>query len=76
LTVDLSETAEMMADYKEQHEAEWYHGIDSDNVFSNYFDVANIPTLVLIDSEGYFRWKHVGLWPVDNMRSTISSIFS
>jgi thiol-disulfide isomerase/thioredoxin len=76
LTVDLSETGEMMADFKEQHGAEWDHGIDSDNVFSNYFNVESIPTLVIIDSEGYFRWKHVGVWPVDNLRSTISSIFS
>ena len=76
LSVDPSETAEMIADYKSGHEAEWQHGLDSDSVFSNYFEVESIPTLVIIDSEGYFRWMHVGVWTADDMRSTISNLFS
>jgi hypothetical protein len=66
----------MMADYKEQHEAEWDHGLDTGSVFSEYFDVQSIPTLVIIDSEGYFRWVHVGVWQTDSMRSTISDLIA
>jgi thiol-disulfide isomerase/thioredoxin len=75
LTVDLSETAQMMADYKEDHETEWQHGLDTDGVFGSYFSVNSIPTLVIIDSDGYFRWMHEGVWDTDSMRSTISSMF-
>jgi hypothetical protein len=66
----------MMADFKEAHETEWQHGLDTDRVFGEYFSVSSIPTIVIIDSEGYFRWMHVGLWTADNMRSTISSLIS
>ena len=76
LTVDLSETAQMIADYKENHEAEWWHGLDTDGVFGEYFSVSSIPTLVIIDSEGYFRWMHLGVWTADSMRTTISSIIA
>jgi thiol-disulfide isomerase/thioredoxin len=76
LSVDPSETAEMIADYKEGHEAEWQHGLDTGSVFSNYFSVESIPTVVIIDSEGYFRWMHVGVWQPDDMRSTMSRLFS
>lgn len=76
LTVDLSETAQMMSDYKENHEAEWRHGLDTNGVFGEYFSVSSIPTLVIIDSEGYFRWMHLGLWTTDSMRNTISSIIA
>jgi thiol-disulfide isomerase/thioredoxin len=76
LSTDMSETIEMMADYMEDKELPWPHGLDTDSVFSNYFDLQYLPTMIIIDSEGYFRWVHVGVWPADTMRNVISSIFS
>ncbi|TFG32692.1 TlpA family protein disulfide reductase, partial [Candidatus Thorarchaeota archaeon] len=62
LTVDRSETVAMMADYKSDRGLPWAHGLDTGAKFANYFSVAYVPTLVLIDSDGYFRYIHEGLW--------------
>jgi thiol-disulfide isomerase/thioredoxin len=62
LTVDHSETIAMMADYKADRGLSWDHGLDTGQSFTNYFKVTTVPTLVLIDGDGYFRYVHVGTW--------------
>ncbi|MFW9769629.1 MAG: TlpA family protein disulfide reductase, partial [Candidatus Thorarchaeota archaeon] len=72
--VDDSETAAMMADYKSTKALDWPHGVDTGSSFENYFNVRNIPTLVLIDADGVFRYLHVGTWSSAAMTDTIASI--
>lgn len=72
LTVDTSETVARMAEYKSANDLPWPHGLDTNSVFSNYFNVVYIPTMIILDSDGYVRWKHVGLWALSSMSETLS----
>ncbi|MFX1260717.1 MAG: TlpA family protein disulfide reductase [Promethearchaeota archaeon] len=74
LTVDTGETAAMMAAYKEDKNLPWPHGLDTQSVFSNYFNVEYIPSIVIIDGEGYARWYHVGLWSEPDMAETLAML--
>ena len=74
LSVDYSsETTADMAQYMIDEDVAWAHGVD-DTLFLNYFSVTSLPSLVLIDSDGYFRYFHVGLWSEASISSTITSI--
>jgi thiol-disulfide isomerase/thioredoxin len=72
LTVDLSETEAMMAAYMEDKDLPWPHGLDTQSVFSNYFNIQYIPSIVILDDEGYLRWFHEGLWPEADMAETLA----
>jgi thiol-disulfide isomerase/thioredoxin len=74
LTIDRSETIGMMADYQSDKGLPWDHGLDSGSKFTNYFSVTSVPTLVLIDSDGYFRYLHVGTWSTAVMTDKIASL--
>jgi thiol-disulfide isomerase/thioredoxin len=73
LTIDTSETASMMADYKSTRGLNWAHGLDN-RQFSNYFGVSSVPTLVLIDADGFFRYFHTGVWTDAAISSKVASI--
>jgi len=73
LTVDTSETTSMMADYKSSRGLTWGHGVDNRH-FMNYFSISSVPSMVLIDASGVFRYFHVGLWSTASMSTTIASI--
>jgi hypothetical protein len=73
LTVDTSETASMMADYKSDRGLSWAHGVD-DTLFLYYFSVTSVPSMVLIDGDGFFRYFHVGLWTPASISTTVASI--
>ena len=74
LSVDVSETAEMMDDYQSTNGLPWDHGLDTNSSFTNYFQVTNVPTLILIDSDGYFRYMHIGLWSEAVISDKVASI--
>ena len=74
LSVDDSETVQMMDDYQTANGLSWPHGLDTGSSFTIYFQVTNIPTLILIDGDGYFRYMHVGLWSDVVMTDKIASI--
>jgi len=64
----------MMNHYKNKTGLPWAHGLDSGAEFTNYFSVTAIPTLVLIDGDGYFRFVHVGLWSEAVIADKVSSL--
>jgi thiol-disulfide isomerase/thioredoxin len=66
LSVDFGDTISMMANYMTDKGLPWAHGLDTNGVFTNYFDVVSIPTIVVIDIDGYFRYVHSGVWPMDS----------
>lgn len=72
LSVDLGDTVSMMADYMENKELSWLHGLDTSSSFVSYFNVNSIPTMIIIDDSGYFRWVHTGLWSVDSMTQSLA----
>jgi len=73
LTVDPSETTSMMADYMTNRGLAWAHGVD-DRQFKDYFGISSVPSMVLIDSDGFFRYFHIGLWTAASISSTIASM--
>ena len=73
LTVDTSETASMMDDYKTSKNLPWAHGVD-DRQFMNYFSISSVPSMVLIDGDGIFRYFHIGLWPAASISDKIGLI--
>ncbi|MFW9833753.1 MAG: TlpA family protein disulfide reductase [Candidatus Thorarchaeota archaeon] len=73
LTVDTSETTSMMADYKSSKGLSWAHGVD-DRHFLDYFSISSVPSMVLIDADGFFRYFHVGLWTDASISSKIGLI--
>ncbi|TFG14128.1 TlpA family protein disulfide reductase [Candidatus Thorarchaeota archaeon] len=72
LNVDTSATADQMADYKEDRSLAWYHGLDTNGVFSSYFSIRFTPTIVIIDDTGYFRMYHEGVWESETIQEQIS----
>jgi len=74
LTIDDAETIEMMAEYKADNNYPWSHGLDTSDVFSDYFSVTSIPTLIIIDDNGYFRWLHPGFWNESGITEALSQM--
>ncbi|PNX52760.1 MAG: hypothetical protein BV458_07920 [Thermoplasmata archaeon M9B2D] len=74
LSVDVSETTSMLNDYKTTKGLPWDHGLDSNSAFTIYFGVTNIPSLVLIDGDGYFRFYHIGTWSAASISDRVESI--
>ncbi|MFX1483763.1 MAG: TlpA family protein disulfide reductase [Promethearchaeota archaeon] len=75
LSVDLSsDTTALMANYSDVQGVSWAHGLDTDYSFKNYFHVVSIPSMVLIDADGVFRYFHIGLWSAASIADTIASI--
>ncbi len=74
LSVDISETPWMMADYKTDHGFNWECGVETEGSFSEYLGVEYIPTIAIADTEGYLRWVHVGTWSASSMDSTLTSM--
>ena len=66
----------MMAQYMIAEGTTWTHGLDTSYSFKNYFNVGTIPSMVLIDADGMFRFFHVGLWGVASLTDRIASILS
>jgi thiol-disulfide isomerase/thioredoxin len=74
LTVDALETKEDMANYVSFFGHDWAHGVDTDDKFEDYFDVTTIPTMILIDGNGIFRWLHRSYWSIESITETVLSI--
>lgn len=55
-----SNTIDELQDFSQEHEMDWIVARDASGVFDKY-DIQNIPTLVIVDQEGYIRHRHVGL---------------
>jgi len=71
LSVDYGLTVSQIAEYKVDQGVDWQHGLDTNDVFKEYFHVRYTPTLVLIDSDGFFRMYHEGVWNADVIQDTI-----
>ncbi len=55
-----SNTVDELQDFRQEHEMDWIVARDGSGVFDKY-DIQYIPTLVIVDQEGYIRHRHVGL---------------
>jgi len=55
-----SDTVEKLQEFRQEHGIDWIIARDTIEI-SNEYDVQFIPTLVIIDQEGYIQHRHVGL---------------
>lgn len=74
LGVDLAESAAQIEDYKVQRGLPWLHGLDSGSVFATYFNIQYIPSIIILDDEGYVRWNHEGIWTDGEIAETLSEL--
>lgn len=68
------DTVPMMAQYMIDEGTSWAHGLDTGYSFNDYFNVGFIPSMVLIDADGVFRFFHVSLWSTASITDAIASI--
>ncbi len=72
LSVDISTTVDQMDQYMTNNELGWPHGLDTNSAFTYYFNLRYTPTMVLVDSDGYIRMYHEGIWTSADIQSQIS----
>jgi thiol-disulfide isomerase/thioredoxin len=61
--------------FAQQNQMQWIVARDTDNVGYNY-GVSLIPHLVLVDTEGYERYSHMGVTAESTLRSEIEALIS
>ncbi|MHA1902333.1 MAG: TlpA family protein disulfide reductase [Candidatus Thorarchaeota archaeon] len=74
LSASSSDTISLMSTYKSERSLEWAHGLDPDDLFAEYFEFIYIPTIIIVDANGYFRWMHTGPWSVASMTDVLNLI--
>jgi thiol-disulfide isomerase/thioredoxin len=74
LSLVLDDTVERTAEYKSENAITWRVGLDTQGAFGSYFNVRSVPTLVVIDDEGFFRLLHVGVWSRDDIEMTLAQM--
>ncbi|MHA2426080.1 MAG: TlpA family protein disulfide reductase [Candidatus Thorarchaeota archaeon] len=72
LSVDLSTTVSQMDQYMVDNDLDWAHGLDTNSAFTYYFSIRYTPTMVIIDSDGYFRMYHEGVWTSSDIQAELS----
>lgn len=66
------ENAAVLRDFAQEQNMEWIVACDPGGEINNQYGVQYIPTLFIIDADGYIRYKHVGLTGESKLRSEIS----
>lgn len=61
ITNEPDEEAEAIRDFWVEYEGTWAVANDPELRTNDRFDVTRVPTLLVIDTEGQERWRHVGL---------------
>lgn len=60
ISVSSLDTDDALRDFVEQYDIPWIVACGKSQVVSDY-DIEYVPTLVIVDQEGYIRYEHVGL---------------
>jgi cytochrome c-type biogenesis protein len=75
ISVDPTETDEMLRDYKEKHNADWLFARDTDKVWVKYLDLG-IPTIVFIDPQGHRSFQKADFLPVETLSLEVERAYS
>ena len=67
------ETEEAVRAFRDQYHANWVFAMDTDHVNDNY-GTGSIPTLVIIDRDGYKRWQKAGTAETDELVAQIEPL--
>ena len=73
--VDQTESDALLKDFAQDHDMEWRVARDTEQV-SDMYGVSLIPHLVIVDSDGYKRYTHVGLTGESTLKNEVESLLS
>ena len=73
--VDPGETPEQVRSFRDEHGARWYFALDTDDLSTKY-DASSIPTMVIIDKDGYLVWRHQGVTRLDDLHQLIEPLLA
>lgn len=78
ISISSSDSEAVLRDFAQEptHIMTWVVASDPGGQISSDYDILYIPTLFMIDSEGYIRHKHVGVTAESTLRSEIDSLLS
>jgi len=67
-----AESEAVLRDFAQEQNMEWIVAPDPGGQINNQYGVQAIPTLLIVDADGYIRYKHVGLTEESTLRSEIN----
>lgn len=73
IDVDPDETTQMVRDFKNDFNADWYFARDTDAVGTKY-EAETIPTLAIIDRDGNLVWRHSGVTSFGELQQRIEPL--
>jgi thiol-disulfide isomerase/thioredoxin len=71
--VDPGETSQMIRDFRDEYSATWKFARDTDDLSTKY-DASSIPTMVIIDRDGYIAWRHQGVTSFEDLQQLIEPL--
>ena len=76
ISIDVGEDRKTVERYISGEEFEWLVLLDTQGVAAKDYKIRYIPTLFIIDKEGYIRKKFVGVTPTETLIAAIEAIIS
>ena len=73
ISIYSGDTDDVLRDYAEEHGITWRVARDTANLADAY-GVSAVPTLVIIDKEGYIRHKHVGFTSYEALENEVMEL--
>ena len=73
--VDTSETNQQIRDFRDEYHATWDFSADTDGVGTKY-GASSIPTMAVIDQDGYLAWRDVGLTSFEALQDVIDPLLA
>lgn len=74
LSITNEDDAAAVKAYWRRHDGGWPVAMDPELRTNDRYDATRVPTLLLLDSEGTERWRHVGLAAADTIVSTVRGL--
>ena len=74
ISVDPTESDETLRSFKGRYHADWLFARDTDDVlvkYQSYF----VPTIVVIDPQGYISFQTAGFVPADELKSEVAKVY-
>jgi len=73
ISVSSSDTDEALRDYAEENGIDWFIARDTAGLADSY-GIYYLPTIIIIDGDGYIRYRHEEFTPYESLKSEVESI--
>lgn len=57
----ITPTPELVREFKEQYDTNWTYLVDNGTTVRDLYGVVALPTVFVIDRNGYVAWTHTGI---------------